>query len=225
VSLRYFLALALLGGAFAGPADAIGNSSGPIRHLTYAFTYSGVADGAAAVDDRGTIVVDVIAIQPDNGLLVRVSEQSQRVRDAASVKCLVYGNTDVVCEANAKINAEELTVIRLLGRNFADPSKFDANGHRRESRSSPVVSVASDYAIDASGNGILHVSTQRVTTQYGPQGFTASAVGKIIYDVYRTLPTSVTEDETTRSQEANGHYSTTRVQTSVTLTSDSMAGP
>jgi hypothetical protein len=229
--------------------DAIGTSSAPIRHLTYAFTYSsesdetyhdsgispasglykapvsGVADYTTALDDKGTIVVDVVAIQPDNGLIVRVSEDSRKQRDAAPANCLVYGNTDVVCEPDAKINAEEFAVIRLLGRNFADPSKVDANGHWRESRSTPAVSVVSEFAIDKSSSGVLHISTQRVTTEHGAQGFTASAVGKIVYDVYRTLPTSVTDDEITRQEEGGGQHNTTRVQTSLTLTSDSMAGP
>jgi hypothetical protein len=257
----YFLTLALLAGALAGPADAIGTSSGPIRHLIYSFTYSslsketmhtsgiggatdnggemgkpgptttgatespsGSVDYSAGQNDRGTIDIDVMSVEQDTGLVVKVSELSDKDRDAAPATCVVYGNTNVVCDPNAKINAEEFAVIRLLGRSFVDPSQIDANNHWRVANTGPQLSVTSDYTIDKAASGILQITTQRVTQQGGALGFTANADGKITYDTNRTIPTAVFDDEITRSQEGSGQYNTTRVQTSFALASDSMAG-
>jgi hypothetical protein len=255
------VAFALLGGLTAMPARAVGESSGPIRHLVYNFTYTstqtqtlhssgigGATDNggemgkpgpgntsstespagstsyAAALNDKGTITIDIMAVQSDTGIDVNVSEASDKSRSADVASCVVYGNTNVLCDPNAKINAEEFAVIALLGRGFVSPAQLDAQNHWRVANSGPQLTVATDFTIDRSTGDIFQISSVRVTEQRGAQGFSATQNGKITYDNKRTVPTEITEDETTRTTEGSDSYSETRVQTSFELATDSLAG-
>ena len=49
-------------------------------------SYMGVAS------DKGTISVDVLGVEPDGGLIVKVSENGQNTRKAAAVECVVLSD-------------------------------------------------------------------------------------------------------------------------------------
>jgi hypothetical protein len=92
---------------------SMGSANGP---PTSQGSASGMSSFNASVSDKGTITVDVLREQPnDHGLVVTVSEQAQDNRSAVAATCVVFGNTDVICDPNAKINYEELTLLRFLG--------------------------------------------------------------------------------------------------------------
>ena len=100
----------------------------PLRRLVYTFTWgtssdlqmqnsgmtesggtngSGTSDFSGGAQDRGTISVNVIREQSDRGLVISVSEQAQGQRSALPVTCVVFGNTNMLCDPNGKVNAEE----------------------------------------------------------------------------------------------------------------------
>ena len=230
---------------------AVSPTPAPIRHLVYTFDYhastdvtqhdsgigtnggglgntqssnSGTVDSKGALTDHGTITVDVVSVQADTGLLVRVSESSTKTRTTDPAPCVVYGNTTVVCDPNKTVNPEEMEVIRLLGRDFVSPASIDANNHWRIALNNATGSMTWDFTIGKVTGTTFEITSQRVTKATGAQAFTATADGKMTYDTARTLPTAIEEDETTRSDQGGGTYTTARAQTSFVLTTDSLAG-
>ena len=67
--------------------------------------------------------------QNDGGLIVRISEQGEAIRRAPPATCVVYGNTQVICDPDKTVYPEEYTLLRFLGPKFVDPTQLDANRH------------------------------------------------------------------------------------------------
>jgi hypothetical protein len=220
----------------------------PTRHLVYDFTYgsssdltvedagiastggqmtagasaSGISDDRSGQADQGTITVDVMQIQPDTGLVVDVSEQAQTYRTAVVAECIVYGNTNVVCDPEKKVNDEELLVLRLLGRNFVDPAQVDDKNHWRVAHSDTDGIMTDDFTIAKNVNGAMQIASERVFKRLGAQIVTTTSDTKIDYDFNRTVPTSISEEAITREQRGMSAYNTTIVQTTMTLQQDSL---
>ena len=171
--------------------------------------------------DRGSIVVDVLHLQPDTGLVLSVSETAEGRRSAAPATCVVYGDTKVACEAGARVNGEELALLRVLGPTFVDPARLDAKNHWRVDDSGRDGSSVADYQIEKTTDGVMAIAELRVVTIPGAQGYTSTANGAISYDVAHAIPTKIVDDEVVRQNEGVGNVTTVRVRTTLTLTADS----
>ncbi|MEO6834632.1 MAG: hypothetical protein ABI231_01820 [Candidatus Tumulicola sp.] len=215
------------------------------RHLVYSFTYgtqtdlevkssgigagggasgsSGSSDFTGGVGDQGTITVDVVAEQPDKGLVIKVSEQAQKTRSAGAATCVVYGSTGVICDPNATVNPEEMALIRFLASNFVDPGSIDAKQHWTIQNSTPQYSVAADYTIAKDADGLMTIDENRVIKEQQPSITTTNINTTIGYDFNRTIPTSVNEYSIERNQEGMGQYQTVKTQAVLQLRSDSLA--
>jgi hypothetical protein len=225
------------------PLEALPAASKPTRHLVYTFTWgsttdlqmqssgmtehggtsgSGTSDFGGGNQDKGTITVDVMREQPDRGLVLSVSEQAQGERSAPPTTCVVFGNTNVICDSSGKVNVEELSLVRLLGPTFVDPAQIDAKQHWRVQENAPDVSTVSDFTIEANAGGVLKIAETRTVTGNGSRPYTREVTSAIGYDINRTIPTSVTEDSTERSERSN-EYQTIKSQTSLQLQADSLA--
>ena len=220
-------------------------SSPPVRVLVYTFTYtnfttetihdsginapafhapvSGVAESRAADSDLGTITVEVLRVQPDTGLIVSVAEDAHGHRSARPATCVVYGNTNVICDPDVRVNTEELSLLRLLGSNFVDTNQIDAKNHWRVDQSGNRMSDVADFSIDKNQDGMLKISSTRILRETDAIGFVSTTNGTISYDWGRLVPTSVVDDETIRQPGSLDRYSTVRTQTSLTLIRDSAA--
>ncbi len=221
------------GSAWADPAAAK-----PIRHLVYDFTVSihtdltlhgagfssgtGITDDTSDADDQGTIVVDVMQVAADGGLVVDVSELARNTRSAKPALCAVYGDGRALCAAGAKVNAEEMALLRLVGRGFVDPSKFDSHGHWQEIASAPGFKETSDFTVTKDAGGMLSVALQRVAAETGVRGFTSTTTGTIGYDLPMTVPTALKQTTVTRTQQGVGRENTVTTQLSLKLAADSM---
>jgi hypothetical protein len=183
---------------------------------------SGTSDFGGGTQDKGTITVDVMREQPDRGLVLSVSEQAQGERSAPPTTCVVFGNTNVICDSSGKVNVEELSLVRLLGPTFVDPAQIDAKQHWRVQENAPDVSTVSDFTIAANANGVLKIDETRTVTGNGSRPYTREVRSAIGYDIKRTIPTSVTEDSMERSERSN-EYQTIKSQTSLQLEADSLA--
>jgi hypothetical protein len=229
---RIFVAL-LLGAATSARADA----PAPLRHLVYSFTYSsrqhgavpnepgssGARDYNAALDDKGTITVDVLREAQDRGLVVVVSEQGEKTRSAEALTCAVYGSTDVACDPNKTMRREEYTLLRFLGANFVDPNRVDDKQHWSVAQTKGQVTMTADYTIKSIDNGVLTIDETRHVEDKLQGGTTYDAQTKITYVGARELPPSIDEYATEeRHGGVNGDYNST-YQTTLTLVSDSMA--
>lgn len=225
------------------PAPA-GGAPAAVRQLVYRFTFgtttdlerntsgiaqsagsgpndpgaaSGMADSTASLQDQGTITVDVVRLEPDRGLVVRVSEQARGRRSAAPATCVVYANTSTICDASKRINDEELTLIRLLNPAFVDPTRLDAKRHWSVHPNTAVAKVAADYTIDADASGVMRIGETRTTQTQS--GRTYATYGTIAYDFNRLLPTRV-HSNTIERQATTSSYTTNTEETTLALQSD-----
>jgi hypothetical protein len=203
----------------AAPTKGMG---GP-GSLAAAAPASGSAQSTAATSDRGQIVADVMRVQPDGGLIISVSEQANDKRSALPATCVVYGNTNMVCDTSKQINTEELALLRTLGSNFVDLAQIDAKNHWRVDQSGGTSSDVADYSIASSNGNVMKISSLRVLKEQGVQGFTATTNGTITYDAVRLVPTNLVEDEILRQGGGMGSYTEVRTQTSLALVADSAA--
>lgn len=234
---------ALLLSCVAVPADA-DSVAGP-RHLVYGFTFgtqsdlevhssgidagggasggSGMTDFTGGIGDQGTIVVDLLSEQPDKGLVIKVSEQAQKTRSAATATCVVYATTGVICDPNATVNPEEMALIRLLAPAFVDPDRIDAKQHWQIANTTPDYSLTSNFTIAKNASGIMTIDEIRVIRQQQPNVATTNVNTTIGYDFTRTIPTAVNEYAIERSQAGMDQYNTVKTQTVLVLKSDSLA--
>jgi len=234
--------LAALAALFVLPLSANAQTK-PLRHLVYAFTWgttsnlqmqnsgmtqnggttgSGMSDFGGGTQDRGTITVDVLREQQDRGLVISVSEQAHGQRSAPATTCVVFGNTNVICDSNGKVNAEELALVRLLGAAFVDPAQLDAKRHRQVSQNAPGFTTVSDFVIAQNAAGVMTIVETRTVTGTGSRPYTRNVTATIGYDFNKTIPTTINEDAIERSEGVN-QYRVVKSQTTLQLEGDSMA--
>lgn len=236
--------------AFSSLACAGAAELNTIRHLVYSFDVtirtdmqvktSGIGNGDSSLhvasvsgtgtnhygagdSDQGTIAVDVLQVQPDNGLVVKISEQSRGDRNAEPALCVVYGIGSVICDSSKKVNEEEMALLRLLGRGFVNPSTIDAKHHWSYDASTPEAKENNDYTIVGQHGDLTDISLQRVLTVSGAQGYVATTDGSLSYDQKRSAPTKVEEDTVTRQHVDIGQDNRTETQVTLTLQHDSLA--
>ncbi len=231
------VAPAFADGTAATPAAPAATSSKPLRHLVYSFNFdvnqqgevtndpgtSGARNYTAAINDTGTITVDVMKEAPDHGLVVVVSEQANKTRSAQPAECAVYGNTNVLCDPNKTVNNEEYTILRFLAQNFVDPNNIDSNKEWKITHSDATMDLNSTYTIQSNNGGIMAISENRNLTQHGAGTVTSTVQSKIDYDFNRALPVSVDEYTIVRQYGGIQSTSTATYQTTLKLVSDSMA--
>jgi hypothetical protein len=195
--------------------DATGNLVGGSNGMSH---YGG------SLTDKGKITVKVTGKQPDGGLIVSISEQGENTRKAPPATCVIYGNTSVICDPNKTIYTEEYTLLRFLGANFVDPNQLDASKHWRIGpRSSMGETVQADYSITSNSNGNMQIGESRKVVQSGSGKLETDIQTKIGYDFNRTVPTSVDEYATQRTDAGVSGNSTTTYQTTLSLITDSVA--
>lgn len=239
--------------ALVAPAVAATNTSpdAPQRHLVYSFTYGAQGDltvhsdqgigyaqaggqatsGSGVIQDyngsthdQGTITVDIMREQPDTGLVVTISEQAMdHLRTADAATCVVYGTTNIICDPNKTVNSEELTLLRFLGRNFVDPNKVDDKGHWQLAQGNAAESTTSDYSLAAGKSGAVSIQEARVIKELGGRPATTDVNTTILYDMNRQVPTSIQEYAVRRDSSSTAGSMKTTVQTTLILSSDSMA--
>jgi hypothetical protein len=242
----WFIVLAFALAPAAARAVVQAGQPSPAHHLVYSFTWgattnlemhtsgfaedainaptsgqpSGITDTTGGTDDRGTITVDVRGQQPDQGLVVDVSEQAQGRRSAPAATCVVFGNTTVICEAGKRINAEELTLLRFLGSNFLDATQLDSKQHWQVVNNGGDFSTTSDYTITHNDNGAMTIDEIREVKDSGARPLTTMINSTIGYDSTRKIPVTISELSVER-RESSEQYQTVKAQTFLRLESDS----
>lgn len=231
------------------PAAVYADSS--LGQLVYYFTYSSnqqiaardSSDNAQAVDsesaglaggtngishyngvltDKGTMTVGILGKQPDGGLILSISEAGETTRRAPPATCVVYGNTNVICDPNKTVYTEEYTLLRFLGLNFINPTNLDAKRHWHVTQDSPTMKVTADYVLGPTTSSDVQVSETRAIRDPNRTNFTTDIQTKIGYDMSRSIPTSVDEYVTQRQDQGVAGFSTTIYQTTLKLQSYSV---
>lgn len=240
--------MATAGMAALTVAPIVGRADSSMGTLVYSFTYgsnqstvardadpeavqggdySGGGNGMShyngSLGEKGTMTVNVVAQQPDGGLVVKISEAGENIHRAAPATCVVYGNTNVICDPNATVYTEEYTLLRFLGSNFVDPTELDAKKHWQIVQNGGKVNVKADYTVSGDSNGIMQIGENRSIRDAGGGSLTTDVQTKISYDSKRSVPTSIDEYVTQRHDNGVVGTSTTIYQTTLNLVSDSMA--
>ncbi len=185
---------------------------------------NGISHYGGALDDKGTMTVQVVGTEQDGGLVVNISEAGQQTRRAPAATCVVYGNTRVICDPNKTVYTEEYTLLRFLGAKFVDPSQLDANKHwAATGLSNPSLTVTADYSINGNNNGQMQIGEKRIVKASGVGHLTTDVETKIGYDFNRSLPVSVDEYAAQYTDGGLKGTSTTIYQTTLQLVSDTMA--
>jgi hypothetical protein len=184
---------------------------------------NGISHYGGTLNDKGTMTVNIVKKQPDGALVVMVSEQGENVRRASPAECVVYGNTNVVCDPNKTVYNEEYTLLRFLAANFVDPTELDSNKHWQIVQDVNNDHITADYVIDSNNNGAMQIGEKRTIKETGAGHLTTDINTKIGYDFTRTVPTSV--DEYAQQYTDAGIKGSQRsiYQTTLQLVSDSMA--
>ncbi len=240
------LTVVLIAGSWAAAARA----DSTLGQLVYTFTYSasqnvtardsqtvedvnsngnysgggnGISHYGGALDEKGTITVDAVRQQADGALVVMISEQGENIHRAPPAECVVYGNTNVICDPNKTVYSEEYTLLRFLGGNFVDPSALDAKGHWQIVQNTPTLAVTADYTVNSNNNGIMQIGETRRLRDPHAGSLTTDVQSKIGYDFKRSVPVSV--DEYVTQHQDSGVVGTSRTiyQTTLNLVSDTMA--
>jgi hypothetical protein len=236
------------------PALAVTNTTMP-RTLVYSFTFdvqqtgditndqtgvaakvsgntpSGAAEGGSSgtysgnLNDSGQITVNVQREQSDRGLVLTIGEHGSNGRNTGAAMCVVYGNTNIICDPNATVTPEEYTLLRFLGSNFINPTEIDENSHWKIQSSDSTISTVADYHIASNANGMMQITEAREVTQHGPGERRTNIQTKIGYDFNKIVPTSIDEYNVDRVYGGAEANSTSTFQTTLKLVSDSMATP
>lgn len=172
--------------------------------------------GAATRD--GKITVNVTGVQPDKGVVLSISEQSND-GSIASASCVVYGNTSFICDPTKHLAPEEYTLLRFLGSNFVDPNQLDAKQHWRVVQNVAGLDQTADYTIQHNDNGALTIAEALVLKPKG--GPPTDITSTIQYDFTHAVPTSVNEHLTQSQSAGAAGDSTDKVHTTLQLVSDS----
>lgn len=237
--LRFSISFAAAAALTAGAALADG---APIRHLVYKFgvTFtttstvhssgfngdgpaSGTSDYRMGSDDDGTIAVDVLQVQPDTGLVVRISEQARLRRSSPPTLCVVYGTGSTICDqSHGELNEEEMTLMRFLGRNFVNTSVMDAKKHWQYASTAAQANETSDYTLGKSDGNVMSITYQRLLKVSGARPFDATTEGSLSYNNLLSMPVSVDEDTITHKNGMGGDADKIEQKITLSLTTDSM---
>ncbi len=199
-------------------AESVNSETGALNGGT-----NGVSEYTGDLNDKGTMTVDVIGQESDGGLVVKISEQGENVRRASPATCVVYGNTNVICDPSKTVYSEEYTLLRFLGPKFVDPSQIDADKQWSFSQSKADETIAAKYTLESNAGGIMQIGETRTIKEGGAGHLETDVTTKIGYDFGRSVPASVDEYAQQYTDAGIKGEQRTIYQTTLKLQSDSMA--
>lgn len=209
----------------------------PLRQLKYSFTasYEGVGEyhfngingsnsGVGGVNSseggNGTMDVDVLAIEPDGALQVRITEWVQNeAHPGQAYTCTVYGNTAVLCPSVPAPSAAEWVLLSYLGRQFVDAAPWDAQRHWQRKSDTPEYSLIEDFTMDPSSDDKRALIREAKKMVLHNGGFSSQTEDVVVrYDRAMEVPTAISDQLQDDGTDGSGHS-----QFSFNLVSDSFA--
>jgi hypothetical protein len=223
--------------AFAASSSATDAQLKPLRTLTYALEMtignvremhvdaigsagSGVSNAGAALESKGTINVDVIAVTADGGLVVDVSENASN-RSHAKVRVAIAKDGAISYDPKQQENVtvEEFALLGWLSRGFyaapPDPPgtawDTDVGGQG--------VTGKNHYRVLSVNGDTVTLDCKTEERKGGADSFDMTRIGTVVYDMKMVAPRSASYQEVNHSQRL-GHYDTTTVSVSLKLAND-----
>jgi len=177
--------------------------------------YLGVAS------DSGKITVDAYGVEPDGGLVVKVSEDAQRGnRTAAPAECVIYPTTNVVC-GDGLVTPEEMDILHTLSPKFFDAAALDTKRHWHEGNDAAGVSL--DFTVTGTSGDNITISEDNNQKIAGVHGGTVHGTATYTYNVAKTITTQMKEYDTIRQQTGPGQYANITVDVTASLATDNVA--
>jgi len=192
------------------------------RHFVYGFTINTTASSSgqnAGKSDAGTITVDVLHVQPDTGTVVSVSEQSH-ARHGQTAMCVTYGSGLVECSPIENVSVEQMTLLRLLGRNFVNFAEIDHQRTWQNGATDGQAHETNTFRLTGQSGKLLDIAFDRVLHVPGPDGYVSTTKGRLAYNADSAAPATLTQ-ETILQPQFNNTVSTVEDLT-LTLQSDSL---
>jgi hypothetical protein len=184
---------------------------------------NGISHYSGSLSDKGTMTVNVIGQESDGGLVVNISEQGENIRRASPATCVVYSNTNVLCDPNKTVYSEEYTLLRFFGPKFVDPGQIGADKQWSFSQNKADETIAAKYTLDADANGVMQIGETRTIKEAGAGHLETDLTSKIGYDFNRSVPVSVEEYAQQYTDAGIEGSQRTIYQTTLKLQSDSTA--
>jgi hypothetical protein len=181
-------------------ATTLAVSSAPSRQLVYTFNIYTVTNSpqAAQAADSGTIRVDIMFVQPDNGTVVHVSEQSHGRAAQPLLTCVTYGIGLVICDQAKSVTIDEMCLLRLTGQNFLNGAVVTDRRGWQFSEADGRAKEVNDFKIARSDRGMLTIPFRRLLNVSGADGYVTTTLGSISYNADRSVPVALAQEAVTR---------------------------
>ncbi len=191
--------------------DAIGTSG------------SGITNTGAALESKGSISVDVIAVTADGGMVVDVAENASN-RSHAKVRVAIAKSGSVVYDPKQSDNVtvEEFALMSWLARGFYAPPADPPGTTWDTDASAQGVTGKTHYRVVSVNGDIVTLDCKTEQRSGGANSFDMTRTGTLVYDMKMVVPRSATYQEINHSQRM-GHYDTTNVSVALKLANDSFA--
>jgi hypothetical protein len=201
---------------------AIGNNR-EIRVDAIGTAGSGITNTGAALEAKGRITVDVIAVTADGGLVADVSENAES-RSHARVRVAVAKGGAVSYDPRQaeNVTVEEFALLGWLSRGFyaapADPpgTTWDTDAGAQG------VTGKNHYRVVSVDGDAVTLDCKTEERGSGANSFDMTRTGTVVYDMKLVAPRSANFQEINHTQRL-GHYDTTNVSVSLKLASDTFA--
>ena len=168
--------------------------------------------------DTGTITVDVLGVQPDGGLHVRVGEVGRNYRTSAPTDCVVYPTTKIAC--TRRPYPEEADVVSTLSPSFFNPATLDAKNQWHEDGGVPGLSL--EFTAGAPNGSIVTIGEAKNQKVAGGFGGTVNGSATFTYDTVRRVTIALRAYDTDRSAQGGpGQYTNAVYNITATLVTDS----
>ena len=241
VLLASLLALACgMQPAFAASTTAADAAAKPLRTLTYDLEMtignvreihidaigtagSGVSNTGAALESKGSINVDVIAVTGDGGMVVDVSENASN-RSHAKVRVAIAKGGAVVYDPKQtdNVTVEEFALLSWLSRGFYAPPADPPGTTWDTDASAQNVTGKNHYRVISVSGDTVTLDCRTEERKGGVDSFDMTRIGTLVYDMKMVVPRSATFQEINHSQRL-GHYDTTNVSVTLKLANDTFA--
>lgn len=152
---------------------------------------SGVGTVRTGIADTGTITADFMGMSGDGGAIYMIAEKGRDSRVAEPAQCLVYPNTNLICDQSKTVYDEEIALLRTLGKDFTRAVPLDARNHWQYRETTPNTLETTDYTIKGDANGVVTIAVDDLMKASGMNSYDATTSGTIKYSRAASVPTAI----------------------------------
>ena len=217
----------------AGSAQPASAPSKPVRQLQYKVSvgirstdtsqnFGGNANFGGGATAQGTIDADVIAVDANNALLIRIAENTDnRKAPAVLVGVQDLGQVNSSPADQRNLNEEELALLGMLGRGVVNEHDLAPGSTWKVQNNIPNGTDETTYTVKSMvGDTQANIGFERVMKVTGSQPFDISTHGTMLYDFKKSIPIAASILQ--RVHQEGSNQSTTDLSFEYHLSKDSL---